>query len=43
MPLRGGAWTTTRRHTRVSYRSRYHPVYFPHTFGVRVVVAPVLK
>jgi formylglycine-generating enzyme required for sulfatase activity len=41
MPLRGGAWGSSRRDARVSSRSR--PVYFLDGIGVRVVVGPVLK
>jgi formylglycine-generating enzyme required for sulfatase activity len=41
--LRGGAWGSSRRYARVSYRGRAHPEDFSSALGVRVVVAPVLQ
>jgi hypothetical protein len=43
MALRGGAWCSSLRDARVSYRVHGHPVLFGSGIGVRVVVGPVLK
>jgi formylglycine-generating enzyme required for sulfatase activity len=40
--LRGGAWSVTHRHARVSSRIHNHPGLFTNHNGVRVVVGPVL-